>query len=103
MGNAVDDDVDALLACLPPRWIERGLLLERPAPRLVDGAGEDPAWVMGISEERVDLEDALAQPRLEMVAHLVEHGVHAVAVHGHRHAVGGVGDADRPPRRETDR
>src|SRR5215470_19968053 len=76
IGDAVDEDVDALLACLPPGRIEPSLLVERRATRLVDGAGEDPAWVMGIGEERIDLEDALAQLRLEMVAHLVEHGMH---------------------------
>src|SRR2546428_459959 len=82
--------------------VDRGVVLEGRALRRGDGAREDPGRVMGIGEEGVDLEDALTQSPLEVLTHLVEHGVHAVAVHGHRHAVRGVGDADGPPRRQPD-
>jgi hypothetical protein len=55
-----------------------------------------------IREHGVDLEDATAEPLLDVLAHLVEHGVHAVAVQGHRHPVRIVGHADRFPGRQPD-
>ncbi len=100
--DAVHEHVHALGRRLAPGRIQHGLLGQRGLSRLVDGAGEDPARMVGIGEERVDLEDALAEAGFQVVPHLVEHGVHAVSVHRHRHAIGRVGHADRPPGGEPD-
>ena len=81
------------------RW---RLHVEGRAPRLVDSAREHVRGVERIGQQRVDLEDAPPEAPLEVMAHLVEDGVHPVAVERHRHAVGVVRHADGLPRREPD-
>ena len=98
--HAPDEDVEALAREVAPRRVEPRHRLEHLAPRLPDAARHDLRDVPGVGQERVQLEHAAAQARLEVAAHLVEHRVHAVVADRHGHAVRRVGDADRLPGRE---
>src|SRR5205809_1479814 len=102
VGHPIDEDVDRLGCRGPARWEALRLDVEGRASRLVHAPGEDARGVKGIGEQCVDLEDAASETRLEMATHLVQHGVHAIALQRHRHPVGIVGHADRAPRREAD-
>ena len=102
VGHPVHDDVEALARLVAPRREHRRHRAHDRAARAGDRAGDDLGDRERIGAERVDLEDRPAEPALEMPAHLVEHGVHAVTVDRHRHAVGRVGHADRFVGREPD-
>ena len=80
VGHAVDEDVARLRRCRAPRRKALRLHGQRSPARLVDAARQDLRRLARAGQQRVDLEDAPPQPRLEVVAHLVEDGVHAVAV-----------------------
>ena len=102
VGHPVHDDVETLARLVTPRREHRRHRAQDRAARPGDRAGDDPSDREGVGAEGVDLEDRPAEPALEMPAHLVEHGVHAVTVDRHRHAVGCVGHADRCVGREPD-
>src|SRR6266571_1176443 len=69
--HAVHEDVDRLGRRRPPRREAPRLDLEGGAARLVDAAGEHPRDLKRVGEQRVELEDAPPEARLEMSAHLV--------------------------------
>jgi hypothetical protein len=68
-------------------------------PRFIDPAGEDMSGPIGIGQHGFDFENAFAQALFEMSAHAIEHGVHAVLVQRHRHAIGRMRPANALPGR----